>query len=78
MSLRWWWTAQDGEATTTYTVTVTRAGSGDASLSALSLSGVTLSPVFASGTTAYTTSVVHAEAETTVDGYGRLRVLRMW
>ena len=59
-------TAQDGEATTTYTVTVTRAGSGDASLSALSLSGVTLSPVFASGTTAYTTSVVHAVTETTV------------
>ena len=59
-------TAQDGEATTTYTVTVTRAGSGDASLSALSLSGVTLSPVFASGTMAYTTSVVHAVTETTV------------
>ena len=59
-------TAQDGEATTTYTVTVTRAGSGDASLSALSLSGVTLSPVFASGTTAYTASVVHAVTETTV------------
>ena len=58
--------AQDGETTTTYTVTVTRAGSGDASLSALSLSGVTLSPVFASGTTAYTTSVVHAVTETTV------------
>ena len=37
-------TAQDGE-TTTDTVTVTRAGSGDASLRALSLSGVTLSPL---------------------------------
>ena len=37
-------TAQDGETTQTYTVTVTRAGSADASLSALSLSGVTLTP----------------------------------
>ena len=59
-------TAQDGETTTTYAVTVTRAGSGDASLSALSLSGVTLSPAFASGTVAYTASVGHAVAETTV------------
>ena len=59
-------TAQDGETTQTYTVTVTRAGSGDASLSALSLSGVTLSPAFASGTTTYTASVGHAVAETTV------------
>ena len=59
-------TAQDGEVTTTYTVTVTRAGSADAGLSALSLSGVTLSPAFASGTVAYTASVGHAVAETTV------------
>ncbi len=59
-------TAQDGETTQTYSVTVTRAGSADASLSALSLSGVTLSPVFASGTTAYTASVGHAVTETTV------------
>ena len=58
--------AQDGETTTTYTVNVTRAGSGDAGLSALSFSGVTLSPVFTSGTTAYTASVEHAVAETTV------------
>ena len=35
-------TAQDGETTQTYTVTVTRAGSSEARLSALSLSGVTL------------------------------------
>ena len=59
-------TAEDGKTTTTYTVTVTRAGSSDASLSALSLSGVTLSPAFASGTTSYTASVGHAVAETTV------------
>ena len=44
-------TAQNGETTATYTVTVTRAGSGDAALSGLSLSGVTLSPAFAAGTT---------------------------
>ena len=42
-------TAQDGETTQTYTVTVTRAGSADATLSGLSLMGeggevVALSP----------------------------------
>ena len=47
-------------------MTVTRAGSADASLSALSLSGVTLSPAFASGTTAYTASVANTVTETTV------------
>ena len=59
-------TAQNGETTQTYTVTVTRAGSSDASLSALSLSGVTLTPAFVSGTTAYTASVGHGVTETTV------------
>ena len=59
-------TAQDGESSQTYTVMVTRAGSADASLSALSLSGVTLTPAFASGTIAYTASVGHAVTETTV------------
>ena len=59
-------TAQDGETTQTYTVTVTRAGSADATLSALSLSGVTLSPAFVSGTTGYTASVGHGVTETTV------------
>ena len=59
-------TAQDGETTTTYTVTVTRAGSADASLSALSLSGVTLMPAFASGTTTYAASVGNSVTETTV------------
>ncbi len=59
-------TAQDGETTQTYTVTVTRAGSGDASLASLSLSGVTLEPVFALGTTTYTASVVNGVTETTV------------
>ena len=59
-------TAEDGETTQTYTVTVTREGSANAGLSALSLSGVTLTPAFASGTTAYTVSVGHAVTETTV------------
>ena len=59
-------TAQDGESSQTYTVTVTRAGSADASLSSLLLSGVTLSPVFASGTTAYTAAAGHGVTETTV------------
>lgn len=49
-------TAEDG-TTTTYTVTVTRAPSTNADLSGLSLSSGTLSPAFATGTTAYTASV---------------------
>ena len=59
-------TAEDGETTQTYTVTVTRAGSSEARLRALSLSGVTLTPDFASGTTAYTASVANSVTETTV------------
>ena len=59
-------TAEDGQTKQIYTVTVTRGGSADATLSALSLSGVTLTPVFASGTTAYTASVVNSVTETTV------------
>ena len=62
-------TAQDGETTQTYTVTVTRAGSADATLSALSLSGVTLMPAFAAGTTAYTASVANSVTESYGDGY---------
>jgi DUF971 family protein len=53
-------TAQDG-STQSYTVAVTRAAaSSDATLSALSLSSGSLSPNFASGTLAYTASVVHS------------------
>ncbi|WP_311230734.1 MULTISPECIES: IPTL-CTERM sorting domain-containing protein [unclassified Acidovorax] len=59
-------TAQDGSTTKTYTVTVTRAGSGDANLSALTLSSGTLSPAFASGTTSYTASIAAATASITV------------
>ena len=66
-------TAQDGESSQTYTVTVTRAGSSEASLSGLSLSGdggeaVALSPVFASGTTRYAATVAHDVSAVTVDG----------
>jgi uncharacterized repeat protein (TIGR02543 family) len=50
-------TAQDGTTQQTYTATVTRAASADATLSDLSLSSGTLSPAFASGTTSYTASV---------------------
>jgi hypothetical protein len=49
-------TAQDG-TTQSYTVAVTRAASSDATLSALTLSQGSLSPSFASGTLAYTSSV---------------------
>ena len=50
-----------------YTVTVTRAASSDASLSALSLSGVTLDPMFASDTLEYTADVGSEMASTTVE-----------
>ncbi|WP_166882133.1 cadherin-like beta sandwich domain-containing protein [Massilia mucilaginosa] len=53
-------TAQDGTTVTTYTVTLTRAGSGDANLSALVLSGGSLSPAFAPSTTSYTMAVAAA------------------
>jgi uncharacterized repeat protein (TIGR02543 family) len=50
-------TAQDGTTQQSYTATVTRAASADATLTDLSLSSGTLSPAFASGTTSYTASV---------------------
>ncbi|WP_162254162.1 cadherin-like beta sandwich domain-containing protein [Ensifer sp. Root142] len=58
-------TAEDG-TTNTYTVTVTRAPSTNADLSGLSLSSGTLSPAFATGTTAYTASVPNATASLTL------------
>ena len=64
-------TAEDGETTRTYTVTVTRAeappeppASSDAALSGMTLSGVTLA--FDSDTTSYTAEVGNDVAETTV------------
>ena len=60
-------TAGDGITVNTYTVTVTRAAaSTDATLSALSLSPGTLSPVFASAHTTYAASVGTTVARITV------------
>ena len=59
-------TAEDGETARTYTVTVTRAApalSGDATLSGLALSGITLD--FDPAITAYTAEVANDVAETT-------------
>ncbi|MFD0674698.1 cadherin-like beta sandwich domain-containing protein [Cohnella sp. GCM10027633] len=58
-------TAQDG-TTSTYTVTVTRAPSTDASLSGLTVSSGSLSPAFASGTTGYAVSVANGVSSITV------------
>ena len=60
-------TAEDGETTNTYTITVTRAEppSMDATLSALTLSGIDIG-TFASGTTAYTASVANSVSRTKV------------
>lgn len=59
-------TAEDGVTTTSYTVTVTRAPSAVSTLSALTLSSGTLSPVFVSGTPNYTASVTNATTSITV------------
>ena len=59
-------TAQNGAATKTYTVTVTRAPSSDASLAGLVLSKGTLSPAFARGTAGYTASVANSVSSITV------------
>ena len=65
-------TAEDGQTTRTYAITVTRQDtppppqrSSDASLSALILSGVDFG-TFASGTTSYTAQVVNNVSQTTV------------
>jgi gliding motility-associated-like protein len=59
-------TAQDGTSLKTYTVTVYRAPSAIADLSALTMSSGTLTPAFASGTTVYTTSVSNTISSVTV------------
>ncbi len=59
-------TAEDGVTTRTYTVTVTRAASTDATLSSLSLSGVTLAPAFSPSTTSYTVDAASSVSSTTV------------
>ena len=60
-------TAEDGNTSQTYTVTVTRAAppSTDATLSALSLSGVDFG-TFAPATTSYTAEVANSVSQTTV------------
>ncbi|HEV7402338.1 MAG TPA: cadherin-like beta sandwich domain-containing protein [Chthoniobacteraceae bacterium] len=58
-------TAQDGTTAKPYTVVVHRK-SADASLATLALSGVTLTPAFAGGTTSYTASVPFTTTSTTV------------
>ena len=59
-------TAEDGETTRTYTVTVTRAApSTDATLSALTLSGVDFG-TFSSGTTSNSATVANGMSQTTV------------
>ena len=60
-------TAEDGETTQTYTVTVTRAAppSMDATLSALSLSGIDFG-TFDSSTTTYSAQVANTVSQTTV------------
>ncbi len=59
-------TAQDGLTTKTYTITVNRAGSGNADLSSLIVDQGTLSPAFAAGTTSYTDSVANSVTSMTV------------
>jgi hypothetical protein len=60
-------TAQNGTTIKTYTITVTRTGpSTVATLSALTTTAGVISPVFASGTTSYSASVVNATTSVTV------------
>ncbi|RAV19440.1 cadherin-like beta sandwich domain-containing protein [Paenibacillus contaminans] len=59
-------TAQDGTTTKEYTITVTRAPSAEATLSALTMSEGTLNVPFASGTTTYTSSVANSVASLSV------------
>ena len=66
-------TAEDGQTTQDYVVTVTRASppSDDASLSALTLSGIELSPAFSGDVYAYSASVAADVDETTVTAEAR-------
>ena len=59
-------TAEDTSVTRTYTVSVTRARSADATLSGLTISDGTLSPAFDSSRTAYTATVAYGVASVTV------------
>jgi len=59
-------TAQDGATKLTYTITVNRGPSPDATLSSLTISTGALKPVFASGTTAYNVAVGNGVTSATV------------
>ncbi|WP_295794214.1 cadherin-like beta sandwich domain-containing protein [Mucilaginibacter sp.] len=59
-------TAQDGVTQKAYVITVTRAASANAALAGITLSSGTLSPLFATGTTAYTASVPNATTSVAV------------
>jgi gliding motility-associated-like protein len=59
-------TAQDGITKQTYTLTVIRAPSGNATLSNLQLNNGTLSPVFATGTVNYSASVANSVSIMTI------------
>jgi hypothetical protein len=59
-------TAEDGTTQSVYTLTVTRAGSPDATLSMLYTTAGTLSPSFARDTNAYTASVSNTTTSVTV------------
>ena len=73
-------TAQDGTTTKTYTITVTRAPSSDATLSGFALSGpTTATPAFSPAGTSYAASVAHAMSSITVtptsgDGLSTIQV----
>lgn len=59
-------TAEDGTTQKNYAITVNRAGSSINTLDALSVSGVTLSPVFDSATSTYSASVSNGTTSVTV------------
>jgi gliding motility-associated-like protein len=59
-------TAQDGSTTKTYTVSITRAASSDATLAGLTVSTGTLSPGFTSANGAYTLTVANADNTITI------------
>ncbi|SFK83297.1 Ig-like domain (group 3) [Paenibacillus sp. 1_12] len=59
-------TAQNGVAQTSYTVVVTRAGSDNTELNALTISGGVLNPTFSSGILAYTSTVSNSVYSVTV------------
>ncbi|TFF37117.1 cadherin-like beta sandwich domain-containing protein [Mucilaginibacter psychrotolerans] len=59
-------TAQDGSTTKTYTVSINRAASSDATLAGLTVSAGTLSPGFTSANGAYTLTVANSDNAITI------------